>query len=175
MALRMASSESGMAPFWNATPSRKALVAMLSPSRAEAMPVASMISRFLWPMASRRAPCVHLEIDIGIDHEACGRLQVGIDDGLRRAAFDAAHRRRVGGHHDVATENEVGAARGDADGRNIFRRGRDADMAHHRAVFCESPVKSSAEQPRPSRWAAIPKSAPMVMTPVPPMPVTRML
>ena len=41
--------------------------------------------------------------------------------------------------------------------------------------FCDRPVKSSAEQPRPSRCAAMPSSAPMVMTPVPPMPVTRML
>ncbi|MGY3465784.1 hypothetical protein ACVW0I_002655 [Bradyrhizobium sp. LM6.11] len=41
--------------------------------------------------------------------------------------------------------------------------------------FCDRPVKSSAEQPRPSTWAAMPSSAPMVMTPVPPMPVTRML
>ena len=41
--------------------------------------------------------------------------------------------------------------------------------------FCDRPVKSSVEQALPSTWAAMPSSAPMVMTPVPPMPVTRML
>ena len=41
--------------------------------------------------------------------------------------------------------------------------------------FCAAPVLSSTEQPLPSRWAAMPSSAPTVSTPVPPMPVTRML
>ena len=40
--------------------------------------------------------------------------------------------------------------------------------------FCDRPVKSSTVQPRPSRCAAMPSSAPTVMTPVPPMPVMRM-
>ena len=40
--------------------------------------------------------------------------------------------------------------------------------------FCDSPVMSSTEQPLPSRCAAMPRSAPTVTTPVPPMPVTRM-
>ncbi len=40
--------------------------------------------------------------------------------------------------------------------------------------FCDSPVKSSTVQPLPSRCAAMPSSAPTVITPVPPMPVTRM-
>ena len=58
MARRIASSESGMAPFWNAKPSMKALVAMLSPIKADAMPVASMISSFSSLIASRSAPCI---------------------------------------------------------------------------------------------------------------------
>ena len=41
--------------------------------------------------------------------------------------------------------------------------------------FCDMPVMSSTEMPLPSRWAAIPISAPMVITPVPPMPLIRML
>ncbi len=41
--------------------------------------------------------------------------------------------------------------------------------------FWASPVMSSTLVPLPSRWAAMPSSAPMVTTPVPPMPVTRML
>jgi len=51
------------------------------------------------------------------------------------AAFDSAQRRRIGGDHNVAAENEIGAAGSDADRRDIFRGGRDPDMAHHGAVF----------------------------------------
>lgn len=40
--------------------------------------------------------------------------------------------------------------------------------------FWARPVKSSTVQPLPSRWAAMPISAPTVITPVPPIPVTRM-
>ena len=40
--------------------------------------------------------------------------------------------------------------------------------------FCARPVMSSTLQPLPSRCAAMPSSAPIVTTPVPPMPVTRM-
>src|SRR5262245_44142092 len=41
--------------------------------------------------------------------------------------------------------------------------------------FCARPVMSSTLQPLLSRCAAMPSSAPIVTTPVPPMPVTRML
>ena len=40
--------------------------------------------------------------------------------------------------------------------------------------FWASPIMSSVVAPLPSRWAAMPSSAPIVTTPVPPMPVTRM-
>jgi hypothetical protein len=40
--------------------------------------------------------------------------------------------------------------------------------------FCAMPVKSRTLQALPSMCAAMPSSAPMVMTPVPPIPVTRM-
>ena len=40
--------------------------------------------------------------------------------------------------------------------------------------FCARPVMSSTVAPLPSRCAAMPISAPIVTTPVPPMPVTRM-
>ena len=40
--------------------------------------------------------------------------------------------------------------------------------------FCASPDMSSTETPLPSRCAAMPTIWPMVITPVPPMPVTRM-
>jgi hypothetical protein len=41
--------------------------------------------------------------------------------------------------------------------------------------FCDIPVMSRTDTPLPSRWAAMPMRAPMVMTPVPPMPVIRTL
>ena len=47
-------------------------------------------------VAQRPLHRVHFEIDIGIHHEAGGRLQVGIDDGERHAAFDPAQRGGVG-------------------------------------------------------------------------------
>src|SRR5512135_199743 len=39
--------------------------------------------------------------------------------------------------------------------------------------FCARPDMSSTDTPLPSRWAAIARICPMVITPVPPMPVTR--
>ena len=113
----------------------------------------------------------------GLMHEAGGRLQVGVDDrpGRRRArrgSAPSALRR----HHHVAAEQQVGAAGGDADAwRCLPARGAMRTWLITAPFFCASPVKSSAEQPLPSRCAAMPSSAPMVMTPVPPMPVTRML
>jgi hypothetical protein len=41
--------------------------------------------------------------------------------------------------------------------------------------FCDMPVMSSTEAPLPSMCAAMPISAPTVITPVPPMPLIRML
>ena len=41
--------------------------------------------------------------------------------------------------------------------------------------FWESPVRSSREQAFPSRCAAIPSNAPIVTTPVPPIPTTSVL
>ena len=80
-----------------------------------------------------------LEIDIGVDDEARGRQQVGIDDRARDATLGPAQRRNAGGDHDVAAEDEVGAAGRDADGGEIVRLRRDADMAHDRAVLLRQP------------------------------------
>ncbi len=112
IARMIASSDSGIAPFWNAKPSMKALVAMLSPISAVARPVASRMSRSVAPTASLSASRIAsgLEIDVGIDHEARGRLQIGVDDGARHAALGPAQRRDAGGDHDVAAEHEIGAA-----------------------------------------------------------------
>ena len=110
---------------------------MLSPISAVASPVASRMSRSeaLTASLSDSRIVARLEIDVGIDDEARGRQQVGIDDRARHAALGPAQRRDAGGDHDVAAEDEIGAARRDADGGEIVRRRRDADMAHDRAVL----------------------------------------
>ena len=72
-------------------------------------------------------------------HEARGRLQIGVHEGLGHAAFDPAQRRGAGGRYDVATQDQIGAAGGDADGRDIFRRRGDPDVAHDRAVLLREP------------------------------------
>jgi hypothetical protein len=80
-----------------------------------------------------------LEIDIGVLHEARGRLQIGVDEGLGRAAFDAGEGGGAGRHHHVAAEDEIGAAIGDADGGKLLRSVGDANMAHDRAVLLRQP------------------------------------
>ena len=74
---------------------------------------------------------------------------------------------------DVAAEHELRVARGDA--RRVQLLGRSAMRTCETTApfFCARPVMSSTLQPLPSRCAAMPISAPIVTTPVPPMPVTR--
>ena len=71
-------------------------------------------------------------------------------------------------------EHQLGAAGGDAHRVQLLRRGAMRTWDITAPFFCASPVMSSTVQPLPSRCAAMPSSAPMVTTPVPPMPVTRM-
>ena len=116
---------------------------MLSPISAVASPVASRMSRSeaLTASLSDVPHRPRLEIDVGVDDKARGRQQVGVDDRARHAALGPAQRRDAGGDHDVAAEDEVGAARRDADGCEIIRLGRDADMAHDRAVLLREPCE----------------------------------
>ena len=147
----IASSDSGIAPRWNAKPSMKALVAMLSPISAVASPVASRMSRSV-ALTAPLSGVPHragFEVDVGVDDEARRRQQVGIDDRARHAALGPAQCRDAGGDHDVAAENEIGAAGCDADGGEIVRIGRDADVAHHRAVL----LRQSGEVERRARLA----------------------
>ena len=141
MARSSASSESGIAPFWKAKPSMKGLVAMQSPIKVAAMPVASMISRLRSPMASRSVVCIAPSSKSMSGF--CTKLAVGCRSALTNArghaAVDAAERGGARGNHHVATEDEVGAAIGDADGGEVFRPGGDADMAHDRAVLLRQP------------------------------------
>ena len=82
--------------------------------------------------------------------------------------------RGAGGQH-VATEHEVRFAGGDALGAQAIGLRRDATCEVTAPFFWLMPVMSSTRAPSFSRCAAIPISAPTVITPVPPMPVMRML
>ncbi len=76
-----------------------------------------------------------LEIDIAVEDERGSRRQCRVDDGARYAVLDARQRRRARRHHHVAAEDEPRAAGGDAHGVDVLGLGRQADMAHHRAVL----------------------------------------
>jgi hypothetical protein len=73
---------------------------------------------------------------------------------------------------NIATEDEIGAA-GSERTCDVFRAGR-SDMAHDAPFFCARPVS-----PAPSnlcrRDGGHAEQARIVMTPVPPIPVTRIL
>ena len=79
------------------------------------------------------------------------------------------------GDHEVAAEHQARAAGVEARGVHLLRASR-------RPARATSPRRTSAPgrtcrapiTPLPSRCAATPRIWPMVMTPVPPMPVTRM-
>jgi hypothetical protein len=67
---------------------------------------------------------------------------------------------------DVAAEHEVGAAGG--------TRMAWMSSGAYRAALLREPGHVDDAAPLPSRCAAMPRMAPMVTTPVPPMPVTSM-
>jgi hypothetical protein len=114
------------------------------------------------------------ELHVRLHRERTGHRLVAVEHDARAAGANLRQRPVVVDDDDVAAEHEVGLARGDAHGVDVVRRLRDAQMARDRAAFCARPVWSSTVLPLPSRCAAMPISAPIVTTPVPPMPVTRM-
>ena len=61
------------------------------------------------------------EIDVGVLDKTRGRLQVGIDESPRDAALDAGERAGAGCDHDIAAEEQIGTAGGDAHGGDVFR------------------------------------------------------
>ena len=82
MARSSASSDSGIAPFWKAKPSMKGLVAMriAHQRRGDAGGVDDVEVLVADGVAQHGLHRAHLEIDVGVLHEARGRLQVGVDD-----------------------------------------------------------------------------------------------
>ena len=115
------------------------------------------------------------ELHVGARRERAGHRLVGVQHDVRAAGADLRQRPVVVDDDHVATEHEVGFARGDAHGVDVGR----ATCAMRRwqvtaPPFCARPVWSSTVAPLFSRCAAMPISAPIVTTPVPPMPVTRM-
>ena len=132
-------SDSGMQPFWNAKPSMNTLVAMLSPISAVAMPRGvDDVEHWRSPTASRQRSLhrVHLEIDVGIEDEIGGGLQVGVDDGAGRAALDARAAPR-GWRRPRCRSRAPDRRRRRRCATAWISSGarRDAHMAHHRAAL----------------------------------------
>ena len=149
---------------------------MLSPIKVAAMPVASMISRLRSPMASRSVVCI-APISKSMSG-FCTKLAVGCMSALTNAFVTPRSTRdsAVAPADTTMSQPRIRSAPPLAM-RTVERSSGVAAMRTWLMTapfFCDSPVKSSAEQPLPSTWAAMPSSAPTVMTPVPPMPVTRM-
>ena len=114
-------------------------------------------------------------LQVGILGEAARGRDVGVDHRARRARLHLRDR-LVGSRDDhVAAEHHASPRP-----RRCAPRGSPRACAAMRMCeyteppFCARPVMSSTAAPLPSMCAAMPSSAPMVTTPVPPTPVTRM-
>ena len=155
----------------------KALVAMLSPIKVEAMPVASRMSRLRSPTASRSV--VRIAPISKSMSGFCTKLAVGCKSAFTKALVTP---RSIRLSAVALADTTMSQPRMRSAPPEVMRTvAISSGVAAIRTwlmtapFFCARPVKSSVEQPRPSMCAAIPSSAPMVMTPVPPIPVTRML
>ncbi len=137
MARISASSDSGIRPFCRAWPSMKRLVAIeiAQDRRGEAGAVDERGGLVAGGVADRLHHRLGAEIHVAVHDEGGDRLDVAVDHGLGDALLDARQRGRRGGHDHVAAQHQVGAAGGDAHGVEILGLGREADMAHHRAVL----------------------------------------
>ena len=113
------------------------LVAMESPSSAVAISVASTKSQASAPAAASTESLqrVGREGEVGLAGEVAGDGLVRVDDGVRRAGLQAGQRIGAGAHHQVAAQQQVGAAGAQAHGVQGLGRGADADMADHRAAL----------------------------------------
>ena len=151
------------------------LVAMKSPSRISAGLVKSRNDEIL---AQRRFQHVidlaGLKIEIAVEDEIGGRDDMTVNDAwVRRIA--KRHGVLGGGHDFVGGDHEIGGAGHDA------RTGDVGGMSDSRTwlitapPFCASPDMSRIMLALPSICAAMPSSAPMVKTPVPPTPPTATL
>ena len=113
------------------------LVAMESPSSVVARPVASTNSARVRPdrRLDRAFQGLAGELGIRVADEIGGDGLVAVDD--RAAVADAALGQRVvgRGHHDVAAQQQIGVAGGDAHGVDVFRPVGDADVGEDRAAL----------------------------------------
>ena len=175
MAASIDSAASGTSPFWYANPTMKRLVAIESPRRAVARVVASTkstISRpamsWIWRAMSRDPRSMVLSMT-----NAAG----GVTSPLTTAREEPwSMVARLSGAAAVTMSQPRRSRTAPAPMRVACRssaRSATRTWLATAPFFWERPVESSTVTPLPSTWAAIPRSAPMVMTPVPPMPVTR--
>ena len=72
---------------------------------------------------------------VGIAGEIAGQKLGGVDEHLGIAGLDSAEHFLAADHHDIAADDEIGAAGGDADGVDVVGRIGDADMAVDRAAL----------------------------------------
>ena len=142
-------------------------VASFVASRNSASPgaTASSISRSIEPRGKR---------EVGVAREPGGHDERGVDERLGHALLHLGELLVADAGQDVAAEHELRLAGGDARGVQLLGRSAMRTCETTAPFFCARPVMSSTLQPLPSRCAAMPSSAPIVTTPVPPMPVTRM-
>ena len=105
-------------------------------------------------LIDQRSYLLRRKLPVGVSGKWAGGLLVGIDDcdGSSGSGFRDSVVCPCREH--VAAKNQIGLAGGDALSLDVFRARCDAN------VRCDG---------------AIPSSAPMVMTPVPPIPVISML
>ena len=113
---------------------------MLLPMELPSSAVASRLASTKWSARPPAVPDGALEAlgrqrIVGIAGEVARQEFGGIDDDAGVARFDGAQHFLGAGDDAVAAEHEIGAAGGDADGVNFFRRIGDADVAVHRAAL----------------------------------------
>ena len=170
----MAALDRGMWPFCHAWPSMNRLVAMASPVSAVASRVASTRSTCRAPAArsmprisasagkTRSALRVKSPVIVSWVFTTTAVCPVRIVARVSAPAVTTASQPSTRSAAPLAIRVVVMSP-----GRAAIRT-----WLTTAPPFCASPVWSSTEHPFDSRWAAIPSSAPMVMTPVPPTPVT---
>jgi hypothetical protein len=154
----------------------KRLAAIASPKMRVASRVASTKSTLSAPAASTRA---RLSLSAGKARSGFPVKAPVITSSVFATTrvtplADRGQRGPAGGHDEVATQQQRRGAGRDA-GLPIWPgAGASFRWLTTAPPFWASPTMSRATTPLPSRCAAMPRIAAMVMTPVPPTPVTTM-
>ena len=114
------------------------------------------------------------ELEVGMAGEVAGHDWLEVDDSPCAALPHGRQGCPACGDDEVAAEQEVGPAVGHARAPSSACVAASLRCETTAPPFWARPIMSIAAKPLPSRWAAMPRRAAMVTTPVPPMPVTTM-